>query len=484
MTFGDYSDDDDDDAVGGHMNDPSLGTDPRHSQEIISEGPASIVTRIESDLPDGPRFIAVKTSTTTYAKEPHDIIKEVRLLTFLSHPNIIPLIKQQLSQKSQNLSFWMPYIPYSLDELLQSSRFSPHPIISFANTTSPSPTPREVQFVILAKSILFQILCGVSYLHSEHVEIAHRDIKPGNVLLTASGCAQLIDFGIAFRVGEDAAAKSRDLWPESTARMYFEVSTGSYRAPELLFGPRTYDAFAIDTWSLGVTFSEFFTSLRLQTDEDEDDENLSFLRSPRTPESESGSESSAPTPPPTPFVIPRGTRPRSGIPTGRWTRSSLFDGTRGEIGLAWSIFKVRGTPNEDTWPSFLTLPDASKVSFVDVDALDLSSLLPNLPPSTSSISLSLDTSTHTPSPDPIPSPLDLVHRFLVYEPSRRLRPSEALRHPWFSAEPGLVFPMDGDRTERPPWLTETETVTHTFTSEGQTHTLGELLQRHIASRGN
>ncbi|KAH0837777.1 hypothetical protein J3R83DRAFT_5955 [Lanmaoa asiatica] len=37
---------------------------------------------------------------------------------------------------------------------------------------------------------------------------------------------------------------------------------------------------------------------------------------------------------------------------------------------------------------------------------------------------------------------------------------------------------DDDRTKRPPWLTKTEAVTHTFTLEGQTHTLGELLQRH------
>ncbi|KAG8219241.1 kinase-like protein [Butyriboletus roseoflavus] len=462
MTFDDH----DDDAVGGHTNGPGSSADPRYFQEIISEGPTSIVTRIESELLDGPRFIAIKSSTTTHAKEPHDIIKEVRLLTSLSHPNIIPLIKQLRSQRSQ------------ITHHILSSRLE--------TPASPSPTPREIQFVILAKSILFQILCGVSYLHSEHVQIAHRDIKPGNVLLTASGCAQLIDFGIAFRVGEDGAAKARDLWPESATRMYFEVSTGPYRAPELLFGPRTYNAFAIDAWSLGVTFSEFFTSLRLQTDEDEDDEDLSFRRPEHTSDSGSESEASAepraPTPPPTPFVIPQGTYKRSGIPTGRWARTSLFDGTRGEIGLAWSIFRVRGTPNEDTWPTFLTLPDASKVSFVDVDAVDLSLLLPNLPPSTSSISL--DTRTHTPILDPVPSPLDLIHRFLVYEPSRRLHPSAALDHPWFRADPGLVLPSDDDRSGHPPRLEETITMTHTFTLQGQTRTLGDLLQRHVTSKAS
>lgn len=78
----------DDEDVGGHMDDPSPSTDPCHSQEIISEGPTSIVTRIKSESSDGPRFIAVKTSTTTHAKEPHDIIKEVRLLASLSHINV------------------------------------------------------------------------------------------------------------------------------------------------------------------------------------------------------------------------------------------------------------------------------------------------------------------------------------------------------------------------------------------------------------
>jgi len=39
------------------------------------------------------------------------------------------------------------------------------------------------------------------------------------------------------------------------------------------------------------------------------------------------------------------------------------------------------------------------------------------------------------------TPIDLVHRFLVFEPSRRLRPSNALAHPWLTSEP-LLIPDD------------------------------------------
>jgi hypothetical protein len=34
-------------------------------------------------------------------------------------------------------------------------------------------------------------------------------------------------------------------------------------------------------------------------------------------------------------------------PHGRWKRQTLFDGESGEIGLAWSIFRVMGTPGSE-----------------------------------------------------------------------------------------------------------------------------------------
>lgn len=114
-----------------------------------------------------------------------------------------------------------------------------------------------------------------------------------------------------------------------------------YRAPELLFGTRKYDAFAIDSWSLGATFADFFTSVRLSNVHD--DEDFGFEEDT---ESDSGDES--PAKPAERFIIPR--RLRIGDPSNRWARDSLFDSTRGEIGLAWSIFKMRGSPNQTNWP--------------------------------------------------------------------------------------------------------------------------------------
>lgn len=130
----------------------------------------------------------------------------------------------------------------------------------------------------------------------------------------------------------------RDLDPESdTSRALFNRP---YRAPELLFGPLTYDALATDLWSLGAMFAEFFTPLRLtrSDEDDEDDDNDSNS----TPETSKNNVK--------PFIIPSTSTLRPGDPTAQWRRDTLFNADRGEIGLAWSIFRIRGTPNDDTWP--------------------------------------------------------------------------------------------------------------------------------------
>lgn len=110
-----------------------------------------------------------------------------------------------------------------------------------------------------------------------------------------------------------------------------------YRPPELLFGAQGYDAGAVDRWALGAVLAEFFTALRLEDDEDDEDEEDSDL------ESESGEDAGGVGM--RPFVV----MARAG-PDARWTREALFDAERGDIGLAWSIFQIRGTPDGRSWP--------------------------------------------------------------------------------------------------------------------------------------
>ena len=242
----------------------------------------------------------------------------------------------------------MPYIPHSLATLLSSASFT-----AFYTPDSTRDTFLESRFLLISKAILHQILDALEYLHSR--SIAHRDVKPSNVLLTEVCQVKLIDFGIAWEAG---AEDGKDLWPEPETNMYTEVATGyvcdtvcsaplsihrPYRPPELLFGPKTYDASAADMWSLGVTFADFFRPLKQQLDDAEEwDDGC-----------EEGAEEDEQQHMGLPFVLLQDSLPSR---VTSWHRLPLFNAETGDIGLAWSIFKIRGTPNETNWPVNIANP--------------------------------------------------------------------------------------------------------------------------------
>ena len=114
----------------------------------------------------------------------------------------------------------------------------------------PSPPP-----AFLVRSVAWQLLRGVAYLHARH--IVHRDLKPGNILIMGPDSAEpgrvkIADFGLARSV----RAPLRPLAENGV------VCTIWYRAPELLLGARHYTP-AVDVWAAGAVFGECFTGRAL-----------------------------------------------------------------------------------------------------------------------------------------------------------------------------------------------------------------------------
>jgi len=92
-----------------------------------------------------------------------------------------------------------------------------------------------------AASIIAQVAEGLSHAHRQG--IVHRDVKPGNVLVTPDGEAKISDLGLAGPLGGDA---------ESDPRFGKIVGTADYLSPDHVKSPWNPTP-AWDIYSLGCT---------------------------------------------------------------------------------------------------------------------------------------------------------------------------------------------------------------------------------------
>nr|XP_019599658.1 PREDICTED: serine/threonine-protein kinase STK11 isoform X3 [Rhinolophus sinicus] len=99
------------------------------------------------------------------------------------------------------------------------------------------------------KKYFCQLVDGLEYLHSQG--IVHKDIKPGNLLLTTGGTLKISDLGVAEALHpfaeDDTCCTSQ--------------GSPAFQPPEIANGLDTFSGFKVDIWSAGVTLYNITTGL-------------------------------------------------------------------------------------------------------------------------------------------------------------------------------------------------------------------------------
>ncbi|MEO8097976.1 MAG: protein kinase [Acidobacteriota bacterium] len=177
------------------------------------------------------RDVAIKVSATQFSER---FEREARAIAALNHPNICTLFDVGPN--------------YLVMEFVEGESLK-------------GPLP-------LATAILYarQITSALEAAHEK--AITHRDLKPGNIMLTPDGVIKVLDFGLAKFGGSAPTAISEDSPTLSMAATQAGtiLGTAAYMAPEQARG-KPVDKRA-DIWAFGVVFHEILTGQRLFKGED------------------------------------------------------------------------------------------------------------------------------------------------------------------------------------------------------------------------
>ncbi|KAK1749828.1 serine/threonine-protein kinase csk1 [Echria macrotheca] len=167
---------------------------------------------------------ALKVIVETRDIEPHNPAREAKILQLLKKP-CIPLLETFFDQEGRFVLAF-PYMPLTLGTVLDRGAAIPDSLI---------------------RKLFVDIFTALEYIHERG--IIHRDIKPSAILLASpTGPAYLSDFGTAWHPALSSASEPPD-------NKILDIGTGPYRAPEVLFGNKSYGT-AVDMWGAGTMLTE------------------------------------------------------------------------------------------------------------------------------------------------------------------------------------------------------------------------------------
>ncbi len=174
------------------------------------------------------RRVALKVINPEFIRDPEIITRfeiEGQTLAKGHHRNLVMIYSFGIDKGLHFLA--MEYVEgESIADYLKTSRFSPQDAIP----------------------MFLEALDGVQYLH--RCGVVHRDLKPGNIILSTEGTIKIVDFGIA---------KDFDSTSDLTRAGSF-IGSVHYAAPEIAAGREC--SRASDVFSLGVIFYEMLVGKR------------------------------------------------------------------------------------------------------------------------------------------------------------------------------------------------------------------------------
>ncbi|KAI3457590.1 hypothetical protein Pfo_014253 [Paulownia fortunei] len=198
--------------------------------EIVGKGSYGVVCAAIDTQTGGKVAIKKITDIFEHMSDAIRILREIKLLRLLRHPDIVE-IKRIILPPSRR-DFRDIYVVF---ELMESDL---HQVIK-ANDDL---THEHHRF------FLYQMLRALKYMHTANVY--HRDLKPKNILANANCKLKICDFGLARVAFSDTPTTI--FWTDY-------VATRWYRAPELCGSFFSKYTPAIDVWSIGCIFAEVLT---------------------------------------------------------------------------------------------------------------------------------------------------------------------------------------------------------------------------------